>query len=50
MKFGPVVQEEKSLRTDDRQRMITIAHLEPLGELKSYCLLSRLYLATSLAD
>ena len=35
MKFGPVVQEEMSFKekvyrqTDDRQRPITTAHLEP---------------------
>ena len=36
MKFGPLVQEEMSFkekvygrRTDSRQRLITIAHLEP---------------------
>ena len=40
MKLGPVVQEEMSfkekvyaLQTDNRQRPITIPHLEPLAQV-----------------
>ena len=39
MKLGPVVQEEMSFkekayaRTDDGQRLITIAHLEPSAQV-----------------